>query len=141
MHHEKFDQLRKSEFLTLIAKGIQIGHACVKVGISRRTYEKHCQKYEKFRDEVTRAQMDANELVEQSLFKSALGGNVTAQQVWLYNRSSERWQDRRNVMVGGDKDNPIEVNLSGDELNAEIKRLVDIAAKAIEPAVSGKGEE
>jgi hypothetical protein len=138
---EKFDATRKEEFLALLAKGIRPSNAAKKVGIDRRTYQNHINKYPKFAEACTRAEMDANELIEQSLFNSALKGNVTAQQVWLYNRDPERWQDKRNVTVGGDKNNPLEINLSGEELDAEIKRLIDIANKAIAPVVVGKGEK
>ena len=65
----------------------------------------------KFAAEVAQAETDANELVEQAMFSSALKGNVTAQQVWLYNRDPEHWQDKRNIAIGGDKDNPLNINI------------------------------
>lgn len=140
-HKEKFDAIRKEEFLALIAKGIRPANACKKVGIHRSTYCAHVNQYPKFAEAVTRAEMDANELVEQALFNSALKGNPTAQQVWLYNRAPDRWQDKRNLTIGGDKNNPLEINLSGDELNAEIKRLSDIASKAIAATIGAEGKD
>ena len=68
-----------------------------------------------FRDAVDQAEMDANECVEDALFAAAVGGNVTAQQVWLYNRAPERWKDRRNIRVGGEPDNPIDLRTLSDE--------------------------
>jgi len=53
----------------------------------------------KFAAEVAQAETDANELVEQAMFSSALKGNVTAQQVWLYNRDPDRWSDKRNSQL------------------------------------------
>lgn len=108
---EKFDAIRKEEFLALLAKGIRPANAAKKVGIDRRTYQYHRVKYPKFAEACVRAEMDANELVEQSLFNAALKGNVTAQQVWLYNRDPEHWQDKRNIAIGGDKDNPLNINI------------------------------
>lgn len=58
----------------------------------------------KFAAEVAQAETDANELVEQALFNTALKGNVTAQQVWLYNRDPARWQDRRNITIKDESD-------------------------------------
>jgi hypothetical protein len=106
---EKFDEFLKSTFLDLVRQGIGRSNACVKVGITRATLSAHIKRYPKFSEELHLAEMDANELVEMALFRTAIGGNVTAQQVWLYNRASERWQDKRNVTVGGDKNNPVQV--------------------------------
>jgi hypothetical protein len=135
---EKFDAARREIFLDFLRKGIRRTQACKKTGIGRGTFNRCMNANPKFAAEVAQAETDANELVEQALFNSALKGNVTAQQVWLYNRDPVRWQDKRNVTIGGDKENPLEINLSGEELNAEIKRLVDIASKAIAPDVGGK---
>ena len=140
-YREKFDAARREIFLDLLRKGVRRTQACKKAGISRPTFNKYMNNNKKFAAEVAQAETDANELVEQAMFSSALKGNVTAQQVWLYNRDPEHWQDKRNIAIGGDKNNPIEINLSGDELNAEIKRLVDIASKAITPAVDGESEK
>lgn len=96
---EKFDRQRKKAFLDLLRKGVRRSHACKKVGISRTTLHKHIEKYPHFREKINDAEMDANELVEDSLFKAALNGNVTAQQVWLYNRDPETWRDQRRPMV------------------------------------------
>jgi hypothetical protein len=43
------------------------------------------------------AEMDATENIEDALYRAAIGGNVTAMQVWLYNRCPDRWRDRRNL--------------------------------------------
>src|SRR6202041_71753 len=42
------------------------------------------------------AEIEASGQVEDALFAAAKGGNVVACQVWLYNRRSERWSDKRN---------------------------------------------
>lgn len=95
----KFDRARKDELLALLRKGIRRTRACDKVGINRKTFNNHINKDPKFNKEVLDAEMDANELVESALFKAALGGNVTACQVWLYNRMPDRWKDKRNVGI------------------------------------------
>lgn len=120
---EKFDANRREIFLNFLRKGIRRTQACKKTGICRATFNKYMNTYPKFAEEVNQAEVDANELIEQSLFNSALKGNVTAQQVWLYNRDPERWQDRRNVTVGGDKENPIaiegKIEISIDDILTE----------------------
>jgi hypothetical protein len=104
---EKFDAARKEAFLDLLRKGVRRGAACRKVGIARQTFDNHVNKSKSFKADVMQAEMDANELVETALFRNAIDGNVTAQQVWLYNRVPETWQDKRNLTIGGDKNNPI----------------------------------
>jgi len=98
-HREKFDAARREIFLDLLRKGIRRTQACKKAGISRPTFNKYMNNNKKFAAEVAQAETDANELVEQAMFSSALKGNVTAQQVWLYNRDPDRWSDKRNSQL------------------------------------------
>jgi hypothetical protein len=98
-HREKFDAARREIFLDLLRKGVRRTQACKKAGISRPTFNKCMNNNKKFAAEVAQAESDANELVEQAMFSSALKGNVTAQQVWLYNRDPDRWSDKRNSQL------------------------------------------
>jgi hypothetical protein len=98
-HREKFDAARREIFLDLLRKGVRRTQACKKTGISRPTFNKCMNNNKKFAAEVAQAETDANELVEQAMFSSALKGNVTAQQVWLYNRDPDRWSDKRNSQL------------------------------------------
>lgn len=50
-----------------------------------------------------------NQSVEYALYRNALTGNVTAQQVWLYNRDPNRWRDTKRVIVESEKRVSIEV--------------------------------
>lgn len=113
----KFDEDRKARFLELVAKGYGRSKACQKVGITRQTFGRHYDKSEKFRNAVLDAEEEANDVVEMALYKTAIDGNVTAQQVWLYNRASDRWADKRNVKLSGDKEEPIRLTLV-DLINA-----------------------
>lgn len=98
-YREKFDAARREIFLDLLRKGVRRTQACKKAGISRPTFNKCMNNNKKFAAEVAQAETDANELVEQAMFSSALKGNVTAQQVWLYNRDPDRWSDKRNSQL------------------------------------------
>lgn len=120
-HREKFDAARREIFLDLLRKGIRRTQACKKAGISRPTFNKYMNNNKKFAAEVAQAESDANELVEQAMFSSALKGNVTAQQVWLYNRDPEHWQDKRSK---GEPQN-INLNVSSDaDLDAKLERII-----------------
>ena len=119
----KFDKCLQDAFCDLLKEGVGRTAACKKLNVARSTFNRHLNSNQKFNEAVHAAEMDANEVIEMALFSTAKKGNVTAQQVWLYNRSPERWQDKRNVTVGGDKENPIEVHtkveLSLNEILAE----------------------
>lgn len=104
---EKFDKDKKARLVEYIAKGFGRTKACEKVGIVRTTFSQHYKKDDKFRAAVLDAEEMANDVIEMALYKTAINGNVTAQQVWLYNRSPNRWMDRRNaqkiaVKIGSD---------------------------------------
>lgn len=96
---EKFDNIKRDVFLDLLRKGIRRVQACKKVGVTHKTFKTYFDNHPEFADEVSQAEIDANELIEQALYNTALKGNVTAQQVWLYNRCPDRWQDRRNIQI------------------------------------------
>ena len=91
----KFDTTKKERFLELLRNGGRRGASAKAVGVHRATVVDHMKADEGFAEAVSEAEMEANELVENALFSAALKGNVTAIQVWLYNRWGERWADRR----------------------------------------------
>ena len=91
----KVDTIKKNKIIELLSQGRRRGQACKEVGISRTTFYNHLNKDKEFNEAVSYAEMDANEAVENALYNKALEGNTTAIQVWLYNRSPERWSDKR----------------------------------------------
>ena len=46
--------------------------------------------------------------VENALYKSAIGGNVTAQIFWLKNRRKQQWRDKVEYEDSGNKNGVIE---------------------------------
>ena len=96
----KFTAKKKAAFLDLLRSGTRRCAAARAVGIDRSTAYRHSRDDPDFAAAVEEAETEANEVVEDALFKAATeGGNVTAMQVWLYNRCPDRWQDRRSVKV------------------------------------------
>ncbi|MBA7649709.1 hypothetical protein ES703_57507 [subsurface metagenome] len=82
---------------------------------------------------------DAIGKVENALFEAATSGNVTAIQVYLYNRNPERWADKRSVRLAGEGGGPIKVK----EIDAKSKLISAInrlAAKAGEAEGAGGPE-
>ena len=95
----------------------------------------------KFNAAVDQAEMDANELVEGALFKAAMGGNVVACQVWLYNRMPDKWADKRNIKIAGDPDHPIDIRMmTDDELKRHTGQLANRIAKYIGGEFSDDGD-
>ena len=111
----KFTAYKKAAYLEALREGSRRGAAAESVGVTRQCVRLHMNKDPAFLDATEQAEMDANELVEGALFKAAVGGNVTACQVWLYNRMPERWADRRNVRIGGEPDHQTPLREMSDE--------------------------
>lgn len=108
---KKFDEERQAIFLDLLRQGYRRGQACKKAGIHHSTFNDLINTDPKFKTEVMYAEMEANEVVETALYSAAVGNakkkiqpNVTACQVWLYNRCPEVWADKRNIGRARPKD-------------------------------------
>lgn len=124
----KFDDVKKGLYIEHISNGHTRGYAATLVGIHRSTVVDHMKVDKEFAAAVSEAEGDAIGKVENALFKAATSGNITAQQVYLYNRDPNRWTDRRNVRLAGEGGGPIEVAidakyLSDEELIAIIERI------------------
>jgi hypothetical protein len=113
----KFTDIKKAKFLELLSEGSRRGAAAKSIGISRQIITEFAKDNEEFRNAIDEAEMDANEVVEDALYKAACKGNVVAIQVWLYNRVPDKWTDKRNVEVrhSGNISNKTE-ELSDEEL-------------------------
>lgn len=124
----KFDTIKKDAYLAKLRCGGRRMASAREVGVDPRTVEKHMQKYPSFAEEVSRAEMEANQHVEHALFNAALSGNTTAIQVWLYNRSPDRWADKRQLEHSGPK---------GGAIPLAVMEMTDEQLLAI---ASGSGE-
>ena len=134
----KFTAKKKKQFLKLVKEeGMKRTNAIQEVGISRATLAAHLQVESDFKEALEQAEMDQeknhNEKVEDALFDAAESGNVTAIQVYLYNRVPERWADKRNIQLTGKNEGPIEISNYEDTIKnlspKELKILEAIASK------------
>jgi hypothetical protein len=91
----KFDKGRREEYLQKLRAGVRRSAAARAVGVDRTTVWRAIRDDPDFAAAVDEAELDAAELVEDALFQAALKGHVRAQQVWLYNRCSDRWGNPR----------------------------------------------
>ena len=113
----KFDDIKKEAYLEALKNGNGRLVAARSVGICPEWIARLKGRDPDFKKAISQAELEANQKVENALFKAASSGNVVACQVWLYNRMPERWADRRRMEhVGGDKDLPI---------HGEVKLVID----------------
>jgi hypothetical protein len=95
----KFGDNKKAAYLEALRGGNHRYTAARSVGVSAELIRLYRKAFPAFGDEEDEAEKEANGAVENALFQAAVGGNVTAQQVWLYNRCPERWKDQRNLNI------------------------------------------
>ena len=124
----KFDSIKKDEHLALLRQGHTRGLAASLVGIHRATVSIHMKKDRGFAKAVSEAEGDAVGKVENALFEAATSGNVTAIQVYLYNRDPRRWSDKRNIQIAGEGGGPIQVEV--DAKSKLISLLNRLATRA-----------
>lgn len=140
----KFTDETQEAYLDLLREGKRRGQAAREVGIHRSTIADYRKLDAAFAAEERLAEMDAIEAVEESLYQTALAGNVTAQQVFLYNRAPDRWADRRNVQMTGAGGGPIEYadtspryhEMTDDELRRREQEAADTLRREGQAAVA-----
>ena len=107
----KFDAIKKKNYLEHISNGHTRAHAATLVGVHRSTVVDHMRVNKEFADAVSDAEGDALGKVVNALHEAAVSGNVTAIQVFLYNRDPVNWKDKRNIQLGGLDGGPVKVEV------------------------------
>lgn len=133
-------------YLDALRQGARRGAAAQAAGVTRTTINEWKHDDPDFAAAEIAAELEANELVEDALFQAAVSGNVTAIQVWLYNRMGSRWADRRgSIAVTGAGGGPIEAELvagrrydelTDDELREAEERQGAAAVAAAESIIA-----
>lgn len=95
----KFGAIKRNEYLALLAGGGRRGLSAHNIGVNPETVRQYYIRHPEFLEQMEKAEMASNEHVENALFEAAKAGNIVAIQVWLYNRSPDRWQDARQVNI------------------------------------------
>lgn len=108
----KFGTIKKERYLKLLREGGRRGASAKTIGIHRETVRAHMKADKDFAKAVNQAETEAHELIEDALFQAALAGNVTAQQVYLYNRMPDKWADRRRLEHTGKPGEPVKIEVS-----------------------------
>lgn len=88
----------KAQILAYMRVGFTRTSAARRSGIDPRTAERWRAADPVFAEDCSLAEAEATDEMENALFRNGVVEmNVTAQQVWLYNRAPERWRDKRNL--------------------------------------------
>ena len=99
---DQFDEMAaREQFVELVAQGVAPINAGIEVNWSPHMTKKKLKDPE-FADIVAGALDRANASVEEALYRRALAGNVSAMQMWLFNREPDRWRDVRRIEVRSD---------------------------------------
>jgi len=136
----KFNFHRQDRYLRALQRGLRRSQAARLVGMTPSGINTHARKHPSFAREVDAAECYADDQIEGALFNSAKRGNVTAQQVWLYNRRPESWRDMRSFKHIFDQPEMQDLaNLSTDELLGLEHMHARINGEAEETATNGNG--
>ena len=132
----KFDDIKKAAYLELLRAGGRRHSSARAVGISPQTIINHRESDPDFRAACDKAEMEADDEVEDGLRMAAISGNVTAALAWLYSRQPQRWSDMRKQQIE-------QINLDVSQLNddqlARLARGDDLRSIIATASASGTG--
>lgn len=74
------------------------------LGVSRSTLALWKVRHPEFSDALKAWKSEADDQIEHSLYRRALGGDTTAQIFWLKNRRKDDWRDRQDHVHSADGD-------------------------------------
>lgn len=90
-------EAKKEAILLSLKDGSTVSAACHACGISRNTFYSWLKEDSAFATKVDEAQKSRIQHVEDSLYKKAIEGNMTAIIFFLCNREPERWKNVNKV--------------------------------------------
>ena len=95
------DIVERELFVELMAYGTSAMNAGIEVGWSPRQTKRNLSDPE-FKELVDAACDRANGTIEKALFDTAAKGNVSAVQMWLYNKKPDEWRDVKRIEIRQD---------------------------------------
>ena len=108
--------------------GLTAAQIAVELHVSASTLGRWCTEHDDLAASLNDGRDLADARVEDSLFSSAMAGNVTAQIFWLKNRRPAKWRDVQRVEHLTVREQ-IATLLNSDEVEAELQKIIEEAAE------------
>lgn len=124
------DIVERELFLIAVADGIPEENAGYEVGWTPTQTRRNLQDTE-FAEMVDAARRRADGTIEAALFRLAKNGNLGAMQMWLYNRTPERWKDVKRIEVKNET--TINVGVIASTKQAVLELLAETGPAALQP--------
>lgn len=131
----KFTPEKQKEYLKLLVDGGRRHASAYKIGVTPALIVAVRKRDQEFAKAMDLAERVANEHIESAMYQSAINGNVTAQQVWLYNRMPDKWKDARNRDGGQEVGNTYNYNFYMPD-NQRTTEPINITSKHVETELS-----
>lgn len=87
--------------------------------VSRSTLALWKVRHPEFSDALKAWKSEADDQIEQSLYRRALGGDTTAQIFWLKNRRKDDWRDRQDHVHSAEGDLASLIGAARERITAE----------------------
>jgi hypothetical protein len=97
--------------------------------VSRSTLALWKAKHPEFSDALKAWKGEADDAVEQSLYRKALSGDTTACIFWLKNRRSDAWRDVKHIDGKQQVTHRYDLDSLADERLAELERILADASR------------
>ena len=95
--HPKITPDKVEQVIAALRIGADIAGAAHLISVSTSGLERYMVRHPLVKVRADEARKIADDRVQSALYKSAVGGNVTAMIFWLKNRQSAEWRDRREL--------------------------------------------
>jgi len=126
------DIVERDLFVELVADGVPEINAGFEVGWTPSQTKRNLGD-PVFREIVEAAKERADGTIEAALFRLAKAGNLGAMQMWLYNRSPDRWKDVKRIEVKNDT--TINLGIVASTKQAVMEMLRENGAESLQPPV------
>ncbi len=125
------DPLRLEVLCESLRKGCTRRQAIAAAGLSKTTFYRRLKEDGDLKHLVEDAEVFSIAAVENALWKTATGGNVTAQIFYLINRAPDAWKDRQTLAIEAGAAIPDD-GPDPRAVREALNRLTDEAKKALQ---------
>jgi ACT domain-containing protein len=98
------------------SKGCSVTEACLLCDISRNTYYEYLKDNPEFNDKVEMLKENITLHARMNLAASVLSGDLADSRWYLERKKKDEFSTSSNYNIGGQSDNPIEVNINTKDM-------------------------